>query len=146
MSQLDTNTEVEWYFNGETFAFIPARWRYDGTYPVWPDGAVALTPEEVAEYRGASPAHGKTLGVSEDGRPIWVDYSGPATSYAMDLSALNASYAIDRQALATAYASAGLADAEYEEARKADLRDEHAELMAQYAQDLAELKTKHGVA
>ncbi|AJJ61014.1 tail assembly chaperone gp38 [Yersinia pseudotuberculosis] len=62
------------YYSATLNGFIPAEWRFDGTYNIntWPGDAVLLSDKESDKYWKVTPAGGKVLG-SVSGRPAWVD-------------------------------------------------------------------------
>lgn len=64
------------FFSASNCAFYNDEIRavYYDRYQAWPDDAVELTPDEVAEFCGVVPPEGMILAVSGDGRPAW----GPA--------------------------------------------------------------------
>lgn len=68
------------YFSGIDLAFMPDKWRIDGTYTdeTWPSDAILLTQEEADTYWKASTPEGKQLGVTAGGRPCWVDVPSPS--------------------------------------------------------------------
>lgn len=134
------------YFDCESLGFIHGQWKTDGTYSneLWPPRAVLLTEQEELEYRNSPPPEGKLLGATSDGRPCWVEK--PSKTYAQMLTSINSLYSAERLALCQAWLVAAVADGAEETARKSDVEAEIEDLDAQHAADIAELKTRYGVA
>lgn len=135
------------YFSKSMMGFIPAEWKEDGTYDErsWPSDSILLSDDEEVEFWKKNPPNGKSLGVNDIGKPCWIDVPEPELTYAQELTALNAIYAADRLDLCQSWLIAAVADGVTETERKADVEAELAELDAQHAADIAELKTKYGV-
>lgn len=67
------------YFSVKNLAFYNDKLR-DGYYEqfdAWPEDAVEMTDDEVAEYCGVTSPDGKVLS-AKNGRPVWVDIPPPS--------------------------------------------------------------------
>lgn len=97
---------AEFYWSKSRVAFFPAslHHRYIAAGS-WPDDAVAVADAVFTEYGSSHAPEGKTLGVSEDGLPTWVDKTPmtPEESAAHELQRLQNKFNRDVAALSKEY-------------------------------------------